>query len=374
MNQHNEKSDEIEISTKDIINFFTAYRKFFLIGVIVSFSIAVLITTLSAKHTAETVLINTGAIEFISWKSLQKNLPLLASQVSEKKEADYLKVMSSEKWWDKNVVATYSLTKKDTKELLGINKDLQDSEGNRILNLIVKAEATNKDDSLNNLNTAISFISSGSSYLSYKNLLTSYTTRVITSESTNEKNLKDLEIELGFLEQRAKNLNQLKVQFPSQTSSTNQVVDPKDSGAKYLPLSTQIIATNSDINAIKEKLLRLRNEQQKFKVMKMFSEVAMPLVNSEFDGIQLGNKLLELTKKISAQIEKSNLNEQLAINTISSEIVAIQTKYTYGLEQATAGVVIPPNHLKNIFIGVIAGLFASVLFAVAHLTYKKVKQ
>lgn len=374
MNQHNEKSDEIEISTKDIINFFTAYRKFFLIGVIVSFSIAILITTLSAKHTAETVLINTGAIEFISWKSLQKNLPMLASQISEKKEADYLKVMSSEKWWDKNVVATYSLTKKDTKELLGINKDLQDSEGNRILNLIVKAEATNKDDSLNNLNTAISFISSGSSYLSYKNLLTSYTTRVITSESTNEKNLKDLEIELGFLEQRAKNLNQLKVQFPSQTSSTNQVVDPKDSGAKYLPLSTQIIATNSDINAIKEKLLRLRNEQQKFKVMKMFSEVAMPLVNSEFDGIQLGNKLLELTKKISAQIEKSNLNEQLAINTISSEIVAIQTKYTYGLEQATAGVVIPPNHLKNIFIGVIAGLFASVLFAVAHLTYKKVKQ
>ncbi len=374
MNQHNEKSDEIEISIKDIINFFTGYRKFFLIGVIVSFSIAVLITTLFAKHTAETVLINTGAIEFISWKSLQKNLPMLASQISEKKEADYLKVMSSEKWWDKNVAATYSLTKKDTKELLGINKDLQDSEGNRILNLIVKAEATNKDDSVKNLNAAISFISSGSSYLSYKNLITSYTTRVITSESTNEKNLKDLEIELGFLEQRAKNLNQLKVQFPSQTSSTNQVVDPKDSGAKYLPLSTQIIATNSDINAIKEKLLRLRNEQQKFKVMKMFSEGAIPLVNTEFDGIQLGNNLLELTKKISAQIEKSNLNEQLAINTISSEIVAIQTKYTYGLEQATAGIVNPPNHLKNIFIGIIAGLFASVLFAVAHLTYKKVKR
>ncbi len=374
MNQHNEKSDEIEISIKDIVNFFTGYRKFFLIGVIVSFSIAVLMTTLFAKHTAETVLINTGAIEFISWKSLQKNLPMLASQISEKKEADYLKVMSSEKWWDKNVVATYSLTKKDTKELLGINKDLQDSEGNRILNLIVKAEATNKDDSVKNLNAAISFISSGSSYLSYKNLITSYTTRVITSESTNEKNLKDLEIELGFLEQRAKNLNQLKVQFPSQTNSTNQVVDPKDSGAKYLPLSTQIIATNSDINVIKERLLRLRNEQQKFKVMKMFSEGAMPLVNTEFDGIQLGNKLLELTKKISAQIEKSNLNEQLAINTISSEIIAIQTKYTYGLEQATAGVVYPPNHLKNIFIGVIAGLFASVLFAVAHLTYKKVKQ
>ncbi len=374
MNQHNEKSDEIEISIKDIVNFFTGYRKFFLIGVIVSFSIAVLMTTLFAKHTAETVLINTGAIEFISWKSLQKNLPMLASQISEKKEADYLKVMSSEKWWDKNVVATYSLTKKDTKELLGINKDLQDSEGNRILNLIVKAEATNKDDSVKNLNAAISFISSGSSYLSYKNLITSYTTRVITSESTNEKNLKDLEIELGFLEQRAKNLNQLKVQFPSQTNSTNQVVDPKDSGAKYLPLSTQIIATNSDINVIKERLLRLRNEQQKFKVMKMFSEGAMPLVNTEFDGIQLGNKLLELTKKISAQIEKSNLNEQLAINTISSEIVAIQTKYTYGLEQATAGIVNPPNHLKNIFIGIIAGLFASVLFAVAHLTYKKVKR
>ena len=373
MNQSLENNDG-ELSLDDIINFLTNYRKFFLAGLIAGISMAVLITSLFAKHTAEAVLINNGAIEFISWKSLQKNLPMLASQISEKENGGYLKVMSSEKWWDKNVVATYSLTKKDTKELLGINKDLQDSEGNRILNLIVKAEATNKDDSVKNLNNAISFVSSGSAYLSYKNLITSYTTRVITSESTNEKNLKDLEIEFGFLEQRAKNLNQLKAQFPSQTSSTNQVVDPKDSGAKYLPLSTQIIATNSDINGIKERLLRLKNEQQKFKVIKMFSEGAMPLVNNEFDGIKLGNDLLELTKKVGSQIDKNNLNEQLAINIISSELVAIQTKFTHGLEQATAGIVSPPNHLKNILIGIIAGLFASILFALGHLAFKKIKQ
>jgi hypothetical protein len=373
MNQNLEDKDG-ELSIDDIINFFRNYRKFFLAGIILGFSATVVITTMFAKHTAEAVLINAGAIEFISWKSLQKNLPMLASQISDKKEGTYLKAMSSEKWWDKNVLPTYSLTKKDTKELLGINKDLQDSEGNRILNLVVKANATNKDDSIKNLDTAISFISSGSAYLSYKNLITSYTTRVISSESTNDRNLKDLEIELGFLEHRAKNLNQLKVQFPSQASATNQVVDPKDSGAKYLPLSTQIIATNSDINSIKERLLRLRNEQQRFKIMKIFTEGAIPLVNSEFDGIQLGSNLLELTKKISSPIEKSNLNEQLAINIISSELVAIQTKFTHGLEQATAGVVYPPNHLKNILIGIISGLFASILFALAHLSYKKIKQ
>lgn len=225
--------------------------------------------------------------------------------------------------------------------LLGINKDLQESQSTTILNLIVKADAPNKDDSLKNLNTAINFIRSGSAYLSYKNLITSYTTRVIIAESSNERNLKDLEIELGFLEQRAKNLNQLKTQFPSQTTSSNQVVDPKDSGAKYLPLSTQIIATNSDINSIKERLLRLRNEQQKFKVMKLFSEGASSLVNNQFDGIQLGNDLIDLTKKILSQIDRSNLNELLAINTISSEVVAIKTKFTYGLEQATAGIVAP---------------------------------
>jgi predicted nucleic acid-binding Zn-ribbon protein len=366
--------NEGELSLDDIINFFRNYRKFFLAGVILGFSATVVITTMFAKHTAEAVLINAGAIEFISWKSLQKNLPMLASQISDKKEGTYLKVMSSEKWWDKNVLPTYSLTKKDTKELLGINKDLQDSEGNRILNLVVKANATNKDDSIKNLDTAISFISSGSAYLSYKNLITSYTTRVISSESTNEKNLKDLEIEFGFLEQRAKNLNQLKAQFPSQANSTNQVVDLKDSGAKYLPLSTQIIATNSDINAIKEKILRLKNEQQKFKVMKMFNESALPLINNEFDGIKLGSNLLELSKKFADQIDKNNLNGQLAINTISSELVSIQTRFTHGLEQATAGVVYPPNHFKNILIGIIAGLFASILFALAHLSYKKIKQ
>jgi hypothetical protein len=366
--------NEGELSLDDIINFFTNYRKFFLTGLIAGASIAILITSLFAKHTAEAVLINSGAIELISWKSLQKNLPMLASQISEKEDGVYLNTMSSEKWWEKNVLATYSLTKKDAKELLGINKDLQDTESIRILNLTVKANATNKDDSVKNLNAAIGFISSGSAYLSYKNLITSYTTRVITSESTNEKNLKDLEIEFGFLEQRAKNLNQLKAQFPSQASSTNQVVDLKDSGAKYLPLSTQIIATNSDINAIKEKILRLKNEQQKFKVMKMFNESALPLINKEFDGIKLGSNLLELSKKFADQIDKNNLNGQLAINTISSELVSIQTRFTHGLEQATAGVVYPPNHFKNILIGIIAGLFASILFALAHLSYKKIKQ
>jgi hypothetical protein len=374
MNDQDKKNNESEISLKDILNFFTSYRKFFLIVVISSFSLTIFITSLFGKHTAEAVLINAGAIEFISWKNLQKNLPMLASQVSEKKEDRYLKVMSSEKWWEKNVLTTHSLTKKDTKDLLGVNKDLQDSEGNKILNLVVKAEATNKDDSLKNLNTAINFISTGSAYLSYKNLITSYTTRVITSESSNERNLKDLEIELGFLEQRAKNLNQLKTQFPSQTSSSNQVVDPKDSGAKYLPLSTQIIATSSDINSIKEKLLRLRNEQQKFKVMKLFSEGASSLVSNQFDGIQLGNDLLDLTKKIANQIDKNNLNELLAINTISSEVVAIQTKYTYGLEQATAGIVAPPNHFKNIFVGLIVGLFGAIFFALGHLTFKRMQQ
>lgn len=374
MEVQNNKNEELEISLKDIFNFFTEYRKFFLIGVVASFSLTVFITSLYAKHTAEAVLINTGAIEIISWKNFQKNLPMLASQVAEKKEDGYLKVMSSENWWEKNVLTTHSLTKKDTKDLLGINKELQDSEGNKILNLIVKAEATNKEDSLKNLNTAISFISSGSAYLSYKNLITNYRTRVIESESSNEKNLKDLEIELGFLEQRARNLNQLKAQFPTQASSSNQVVDPKDSGAKYLPLSTQIIATNSDINSIREKLHRLRNEQQKFKVMKLFNEEAISLVSNQFDGIQLGNDLLNLTKKINGQIDKNNLNELLAINTISSEVVAIKTKYTYGLEQATVGKVLPPNHLKNIFMGLFVGLFAALFASLGHLTFKRMSQ
>ena len=153
MSDQNNSSDEFEISLKDIVNFFTQYRKFFLAGVIISFSLTVFITSLFAKHTAEAVLVNAGAIEFISWKNLQKNLPMLASQVSEKKEDSYLKVMSPDKWWEKNVLTTHSLTKKDTKDLLGINKDLQDSEANKILNLVVKADATNKDESLKNLNT-----------------------------------------------------------------------------------------------------------------------------------------------------------------------------------------------------------------------------
>jgi len=70
-----------------------------------------------------------------------------------------------------------------------------------------------------------------------------------------------IEVELVYLKKRMGYLETLKLKFPqSQSQIGNQVLDPKESASKYLPLNTQLIALQLEINTLNEQLEKSRDE------------------------------------------------------------------------------------------------------------------
>jgi hypothetical protein len=77
---------------------------------------------------------------------------------------------------------------------------------------------------------------------------------MITTVLNIQSQITTIEIEQTCLRDRVKNLEGLLKRFPGSSSNVTQLaVDPRDSGAMYLPLITQIIAANNDINKNKER-------------------------------------------------------------------------------------------------------------------------
>jgi hypothetical protein len=144
------------ISLAQVVDFLSENWKRALAGAVAGAVIGVGGWSVLATYKAESVLVNgsgvgnNGALSFMSWRGLQKNLPILAAQMVETKQVapDQLSQygrLSSAAWWTKNVVPTYSLTKTDTKDLATISKDLQDSGGTNILNLVVTATGSSRE-------------------------------------------------------------------------------------------------------------------------------------------------------------------------------------------------------------------------------------
>ena len=139
------------------------------------------------------------------------------------------------------------------------------------------------------------------------------------------------------------------------------MVDAKDSGAKYLPISTQIVAATTDANSLRESLARYRDEEKQLPIYTQFIEKAKPLIdNGRKDG-NLVDSLLE----VANQIEK---NTQAAVQKIVLEdirvaLTSIQTNKAFGLRQAGTVAIQPPPYLKNTAIGLMAGLFFGFLLA-----------
>lgn len=261
--------DGQEISLNDIIDFFVIRWKVLLMGAFFGLIIALGGALLSGKYEAEATLINKSGIDksgidYLMWKNLKRNLPILAARISEATNSgeDFLRALSSEAWWQKNVVPTYAIGKEDAKAIFGMSKEQQDAESTKIKDFVVTATGSSKEDALKNLSTATSFLRSGAAYLALKDVIANYQVELLNSESEIAKNVSSLEIELTYLNDRMDSLELLKAKFPGNPASIiSQSTDYKDSSAKYLPIITQLIDVNKDISALKENLSRLNSKK-----------------------------------------------------------------------------------------------------------------
>ena len=143
------------------------------------------------------------------------------------------------------------------------------------------------------------------------------------------------------------------------------MVDAKDSGAKYLPISTQIIAATTDLNGIQEQLARLKDEESQVKVYSSFADSGKKLLTETFDSKQLIDKLLIVIEGIQKSIPPSNTIQINAAESIKVDLKSIQTDNLYGLRQIGEIDVSYPKYVKYLGIGLFAGLMCGLIFSAA---------
>jgi len=299
---------------------------------------------------------NTYTLDLVSWRTIQKSLPNLADQITEEGKAPDEKVslykqMSQVSWWEKNVIPSFAITKADTKDLAAISKDF-DGASTTILSLTVKSTGRSREDALDNVRAASQFLLQGGAYFQIKTLINGLESETIGTVADIQSKITDTQIELGYLKERAKSLEELRKRFPGSSGVTQQVIDPKESSAKYLPLSTQLIAVNTDINFANENLARYSDRLEQIGLMKTFLDDAIPLVNQNSNGIALARSLLEVQDKIRSKLDSGDVKGRQSMDGLRSQLLAIEARFTKGLEANTA-----PNAQKQGLIKSAAGGF-----------------
>ena len=373
---------EGEISLLDIINFLQGAWKKLAAASIVGAVLGLAGWLTLGSYSAEYVLLNNNnnnsyALDLVSWKMLQKSLPNLAAQVVEENkapqdQASLYRAMSNEQWWQKNVLPSYALSKADTKDLAGISKDL-DAASTTILSLTLTASGSSKEQSIVNVRASAKFLRSGSAYLQIRSLLNGYESQTVSAVADVQQKITSTQIEMGYQQERVKSLEELHKRFPGGANISGQVVDPKDSGAKYLPLATQIVAVNNDINGSKEVLARLQKRLEQIGLIKAFIDQAIPLQDQTFDGLALDDQLLVIEGSLRSKLAKGDANGQELLDQLHSQLLAIQVRFTKGLEANTAPTASKKGMIKSTAGGLVAAFFLMLLALLGQRVWVSIK-
>ena len=370
-NQHIHQENltpDSDISLGEIIVFFsTNLNKLALGGLLGAF--LGLSAWFFVGYKAELVINNNNAINFISWRSLSKNLPNLASDLVERgnlstADETFYKRLSDPKWWTKNVVPTYTISKSDAKELAGISKELQDTAGTSITNLIINYSSFDKQDALDNVERINRFIRTAFTYLTVKEMLNSYESEALALDADIQQKIKNVEVELQYLSKKANNLEELRQRFPENVGANFQnIIDPKDAAAKYLPISTQLVAINTEIYNNQESLSRLSDSLIRNLIIKQFVEQSLPLLDSgNKDGLLLVDQLIKVEENIRSTIQPNDTKNIKTVNEILATLLSTKTRFNKFLENFLAATAERPNPLLPLIGGFFAGLFCSLLF------------
>jgi hypothetical protein len=312
------------------------------------------------------------AFDLVKWKYFQRTLPDLAAELvrSGRLELDregQFNFLSRPEWWDKNVVPHYAFSKNDSKLLAGANKEFQDTEATRIQYLAVSSTGPSSEEASKNLETTVEFIRSGAAYLELKQLVLEVDASTARADADLRQRLLSAEVEMDYLRQKTANLETLRKRFPNNgVGMAGQVLDPKDTAAKYLPLDTQAVAANADIYALEESLRRMRNAQAQHVLTRSFVEQALPAVQKHLDGPSLGDALLAIIAGLREQLSADDLIRQQALTSLESRIRSILTVFDKGLQVSVEA---EPRRVAKFpllaSLGFIGGGMAMLIFVMA---------
>ena len=329
-----------------------------------------------ASYQAEIVLVNNGGADLVGLRSLQKSLPNLADQMIDESKVpqgqeSLYRTLANSDWWQKNLLPTYGMSKADTKDLASTAG--LESAGTSIVSLTIMASGSSKEKSLENVRGAKNFLLQGASYLAIKSLLSSQEVQLSGADADIAKKINATQVELGYQQERLKSLEALAKRFPNESRVISQVVDPKDSGAKYMPISTQIIAVNTDINGSKESLERLKDAQAQTVVLRAWVKQAVPLVEGSYDGLVLIKQLLQEESQLRATLDLKDPKSQAFVDGLRSTLISMNARFTKGLEMNTAPTTTKKGMLKTTVGGSAAAFFLMLFVLLGQRVWRTLK-
>lgn len=286
-----------------------------------------------------TVKINPYALDLTEWKAIQKALPSVASQVVAagkvgSDQTGLYRDLVEESWWRKNAVPTFlAVSKVDTKDIAGTIKDL-DPDSFVLMSLTLTESGRTAQSAINNVQGAADFLRSAGSYIQVRSLLNSYEAESIGSAAEIQKRISSTKIELSYQQERFNQLEELRKRFPANSNGVQAILNPKESGAKYLPIGTQIIATQNEINGLQELLIRNVQKGKQLTIITSFVDQAKPLAAQTFDGLELSAQLLGVEEKLRSQLSTGDTAGQEILDRIRAQLLQIQGRFTKGIEPA----------------------------------------
>lgn len=372
----NDSTDEL--SLQDVVDFVAMHWQKLLLGAAAGLVLGLAGWFFLGRYSAESILINnevgasadkgsSRAMSFLAWRGVSRSLPGLASQWVQEGRVDeasmgQMRAMANPVWWNTGVKPTFSLTKADAKNLAAISKSMQESGSADILNWVVTTKGKTEEQAARNAQVATDFIMQGSAYLSVREVLSGYESQVLTAESELQKKVSDTEVELRFLRARAQNMEALRQKFPGNSSGSQQVVDLRDSNAKFMPIVTQIVAVQSDIHDAQERLERMNDQLERSRLLRQFLDKTRDKTAEVSNGLQWIDQLLQNVETLRAQANADDTNAQLVLNTVQADLVRVRTHFTKGLETRLAPSVTPPPLLPPLAGGFVAGGVVTLLW------------
>jgi len=357
---HEEDVDGIQIDFWKMLVFFIKHYKRLILGAGLGLILGLLAWFFLGAYKLQVIVPNQWG-EILSIRALEIGWSSLAREIAAEPslspdEASFYKTASNLLWWERVLKPNYAVTKSDLKDLVSP----PEVKGIPIINFEVSLVGKNIKLAEQEILQTVTFMRNASSYISVRSIVVGYEGENLTETAAVEKDLHAIQLGSKSAKRRLVNLEELQKRFPGNNLATNQVVDPKESGAKYLPISTQIIAATSDIFAAQENIEELQTRFEQIQLLTEFLNQAKPLISKERDGIELARQLLAIEDQLRKTISKDNFSQLVVLDRIRLDLSKIQAQFIKSMDQPITPTV---QRASSWVAASIGGLFGGLFIA-----------
>lgn len=358
-----------EVSLFDLLAILAEYRNILLVSMVIGMLAGISGWWLNG-YEAELKAKPIATLDFVEWQRVVAGLPGLALSRADEPGIEpanraIYQSFSQAVRWEKDVVPRFRYSKKDINSLVGLPKNGSLEGATIIESMLFRAKSRHRSVASCMIRERERFVREGGLVLALKTLVERMDLQVRKTETEMLAKISEGEYELAYLRKRTIALESLSKAYPDKSVTVLQsVLDPKEQSAHFLPLSTQIVASKTQIQALEESLSRARDRLDEIPVQRTFVEKALPLIRLAPDGFELAERLNAIVADIRLKLDPANMPQQVVINQIADTLIQNQERFKLFFEEnGSISTKRPKPLLLGALLGIIGGGLAGVIAA-----------